>query len=66
MSRILEETAEVAMLAPQERVDQRTTQQVVDVPLMIQRQVPTIQKVQKTVELSQVQDTERIAVVPSC
>ena len=37
---------------------------VVDVPLVMQQQVPMIQKVQKTVEISQVQFIDRVVDVP--
>ena len=60
-SRILEETDEVQERPLRWRcwpnrneLKKRTTERVVDVPLVIQRQVPTIQKVQKfPIELSQ-------------
>ena len=83
---IMEEIGEVVRLIPQERVQQRTVEQIVhvpvpqvaeeiagvvqiihreciskriidrivDVPVVMQRQVPTIQTVQKTVEVPQV------------
>merc|ERR1711916_268845 len=37
---------------------------VVDVPVVMQRQLPTIQKVQKTVEVPQIQYIDKIVDVP--
>ena len=50
VSQNLEETVAVVKLATQERVQQRIVEQVGDVPVVMQRQVLVIQRVQKTVE----------------
>ena len=60
VSPISEETVPVVKCAPQERFQQRT-----DVLVAMQRQVPTIQKVQQTAEVpTEVQYNDRIADVP--
>ena len=44
---ISRQTVAMVKLAPQERVRQRTEEQVADVPLVTQQQKPMVQKVQK-------------------
>ena len=48
--RVVEEIAGVVQIILQERISKRITDRIVDVPVVMQRQVPTIQTVQKTVE----------------
>ena len=52
---VVEEKVEVVQITPQERISKRTIDRIVDVPVVMQRQVPTIQTVQKAVEVSRVQ-----------
>ena len=52
---VVEETAGVVQIIPKERISKRIADRIVDVPVVMQSQVPTIQTVQKTVEVSQVQ-----------
>ena len=52
---VVEEIAEVVQIIPQERVSKRIIDRIVNVPVVTQRQVPTIQTVQKTVKVLQVQ-----------
>ena len=53
--KIPEQTVDVVNVVPQECVQQHTRQQILDVPVALQWQVPMVQKVQKTVEVPQVQ-----------
>ena len=43
----VEEMVEVVQIIPQQRISKRIIDRIVDVPLVIQRQVPIIQTVQK-------------------
>ena len=52
---VVEEIAEVVQIIHQERISERIIDRIVDVPVVMQRQEPTIQTVQKTVEVPQVQ-----------
>ena len=84
---MMDKTIEVVKLSPQERVQNRTVEQIidvptlqiqetvevpqvqfidkaVDVPVVIQRQVPTVQKMQKTAEVPQVQFIDKVVDVP--
>ena len=47
---VVEEIVEVVQIIPQERVSKRIIDRIFVVPVVMQRQVPTIQTVQKTVE----------------
>ena len=60
------QTVAVVKLAPQERVQKRTVEQVVNVRVEMQRQALVIQKVQETVQVQQVQYNDRIVNVPLC
>ena len=60
------QTVAVVKLAPQERVQKRTVEQVVNVSVEMQRQIPVIQKVQETVQVQQVQYNDRNVNVPLC
>ena len=64
LSPISEQTAAVAKLFPQEQVQQRTVEQIVYVLVATHRQVPTMQQVQKTVKVLEVQYNDRIVSVP--
>ena len=44
---VVEEIAGVVQIIPQERISKRIIDRIVDVPVVTQRQVPTIQTVQK-------------------
>ena len=55
VAQVVEEMAGVVQIIPQERVSKRIIDRIVDVPVVMQRQVPIIQTVQKTVEVPQVQ-----------
>ena len=84
---MMEKTIEVMKLIPQERVQNRTVEQVIDVPVLqiqetvevpqiqlidevvdvpvvVQRQVPTVEKVQKTVKVRQVQFIDKVVDAP--
>ena len=52
---VVEEIVEVVQIIHQERISERIIDRIVDVPVVMQRQVPTIQKVQKTEDVPQVQ-----------
>ena len=52
---VVEEIAEVVQIILQERISKRIIDRIVDVPVVMQRQVPTIQTIRKTVEVPQVQ-----------
>ena len=52
---VVEEIAEVVQIIHQERISKRVIDRIVDVPVVTQRQVPTIQTVQKTVKVLHVQ-----------
>ena len=52
---VVEEIAGVAQIIHQERITKRIIDRIVCVPVVMQRQAPTIQTVQKTVEVPQVQ-----------
>ena len=54
------------MFPSQERVQKRTVEQVVNVSVEIQRQVPLIQEVQGTMEVPQGQCIDRIVDVTVC
>ena len=53
VSQVVEEIAGVVQIILQERVSKRIIDQIVDVPVVMQRQVPTLQTVQKTLEVPQ-------------
>ena len=61
---MMEKTIEVVKLIPQERAQNRTEEQTIDVPVEAQRRVPTIQLVKKTVEMPQVLIPDRVLGVP--
>ena len=50
-----EEIVGEVQIIPLERISKRIIDRIVDVPVVMQRQVPTIQPVQKTAEVPQVQ-----------
>ena len=52
---VVGEIVEVVQIMPQERISKRIDDRIVDAPVLMQRQVPIIQTVQKTVEVPQVQ-----------
>ena len=52
---VVEEIAGVVQIILQERISKRIIDRIVDAPVVMQRQVPTIQTVQKIVEVSRVQ-----------
>ena len=52
---VVEELVEVVQIFPQEHFSERIIDRIVYVPVVMQRQVPIIQTVQKTVEVLQVQ-----------
>ena len=52
---VVGEIVEVVQIIPQERMSKRIIDRIADVPVVMQRQVPIIQTVQKTVEVPQVQ-----------
>ena len=56
--RVVEEIAEVVQIILLERILERIVDRIVDVPVVMQRQVSTIQTVQKTVQVLQVQFLE--------
>jgi len=62
----VEETVEVAGILPQKRVQQRTVEQAVDMPVPQQRQVPSVQTIQKTVEVSSVAMASLEKAFPGC
>ena len=64
MPQIPEQTVEVVMLTPQERVRQRTVERTVDVPGGLQRQLPTIQTAQKTVDVQKAQCIDKVVDMP--
>ena len=47
---VVGEIMEVVQITPQERISERIIDRIVDVPVAVQRQVPTIQTVQETVD----------------
>ena len=59
---VMEETIEVVQHNPQKQV--QCVDKIIDVPVVMQRQVPTSPTVQKTVEVSQVQFLDRMVGVP--
>ena len=65
---VMEKTIEVVNLIPQEQVQNHRVEQfidkAVDVPIIVQRQVPIVQKVQKTVEVFQTQFINKVVDVP--
>ena len=52
---VVGEIVEVVQIMHQERVSKRIVDRIVEVPVAMQRRVPTIQTVQKTVQVLQVQ-----------
>ena len=52
---VVEEIAGVVQIIHQERISKRITDRIVDVPVLMQRQVSIFQTVQNTVEFLQVQ-----------
>ena len=52
---VVEEIAGLVQIIPLERISKRIIDRIIDVPAVMQRQVPTIQTVPKTVEIPQVQ-----------
>ena len=56
---VVEEIAGVVQIILQERVSKSIIDQIVDVPVAMQRQVPTIQTFQKTLEVPQMQTFDR-------
>ena len=50
---VVEEKAGVVQIIPQDRISKCIVDRIVDVLVVMQRQVPTIQTVQKTVEFPQ-------------
>ena len=64
----MEKTSEAVKLIPQEQVRNHTVDQfidkTVDAPVIVQRQVPIVRKVQKTVEVLQAQSTDEVVDTP--
>ena len=52
---VVEEKVGVVQIILQERVSMRIIDRIVDVPVVVQRQAPTIQTVQRSVEVPQLQ-----------
>ena len=61
---VMEKTIDGVKTIPQERVQNCTVEQIIDVPVVQQGRVPTTQTVQKMVEESQVQFPDRVVDVP--